>query len=88
MATQVAEAERTTLCIGCSDGGVAVIGDAECVDEAESSDVVEGKKKGVPSGSSPVAIYKHKDLLHWKGDDLLMEGEKNGVPSGSSSVAL
>jgi hypothetical protein len=88
MANQVAEAERTTLFIGCSDGGVAVIGDAECVDEAESSDVVEGKKKCVPSGSSPVEIYKHKDLLHWKGDDLLMEGEKNGVLSGSSLVAL
>jgi hypothetical protein len=39
-------------------------------------------------GSSSVAICKHKDLLHWKGDDLLMVGEKNGVPSGSSSVAL
>jgi hypothetical protein len=88
MATQVAEAERTTLFIGCSDGGDAVIGDDECVDEAEGGDVVEGKKKGVPSGSYSVEICKHKDLLHWKGDDLLMEGEKNGVPSGSSLVAL
>jgi hypothetical protein len=73
MATQVAEAERTTLLIGCSDGGDALIGDAECVDEAESSDVVEGKKKDFPSGSSLVEICKHKDLLHWKCDDLPME---------------
>jgi hypothetical protein len=88
MASPVAEGERTTLVIGCSDGGDKVIGDADCVGEAESGDVVEGKKNGVPSGSSSVAIFKLKDLLHWKGDDLLAEGEKNGVPSGSSSVAL
>jgi hypothetical protein len=43
MASPVAEAERTTLVVGCRYGGDAVIGDAECVDEAESDDVVERK---------------------------------------------
>jgi hypothetical protein len=49
---------------------------------------VEGKKKGVTSVSSSLVICKYKDLLHWKGYDLLIEGEKNGVPSGSTLVAL
>jgi hypothetical protein len=62
MASQVTEGERTKSVIGCIYGSDAVIGDAECVDEAESGDVVEGKKKGVPSSSSTVEICKHKDL--------------------------
>jgi hypothetical protein len=47
MASPVAEGERTTSVVGCSDGGDEVIGDAECVGEAESGDVMEGHKKGV-----------------------------------------
>jgi hypothetical protein len=88
MASPVAEGERTTSVVGCSDGGDEVIGDAECVGEAESGDVVERKNKGVLLGSSSVAVFKHKDLLHWKGDDFLVEGEKNYVPFVSSLVAL
>jgi hypothetical protein len=88
MGSQVTEDERTTSFVGCFDGGDVVIGDAGCVGEAESGYFVEGKNKGVPSGSSVVAICKHKDLLYWKGDDFLLEREKNSVLSGSSSVAL
>jgi hypothetical protein len=47
MASPAAEGERTMSVVGCSDGGDAVCGDAECVGEAESGDVMEGHKKGV-----------------------------------------